>query len=108
MPQKETYIIINARRDTRKSFEGTTKSISKRIYQPVRSTFFKNFAKTVQSTKNRSIRIVFQYKYTIKPKPQQKLKSDMTCEREVRAITAGFGQHSALWVKLKQEQFIFH
>ena len=33
-------------------------SISKRIYRPVRGTFFKNFAKTVQNTKNRSIRIV--------------------------------------------------
>ena len=41
-------------------------------------------------------------------KPQQKLKPDTTCEREARAITAGFGRHSALWVKLKQEQFIFH
>ena len=28
---------------------------------------FNNFAKTVQNTKNRSIRIVFQYKFTIKP-----------------------------------------
>ena len=32
----------------------------------VRGTFFKNFAKTVQNSKNRSIRIVFQYKFTIK------------------------------------------
>ena len=29
--------------------------------------FFKTFAKTVRNTKNRSIRIVFQYKSTIKP-----------------------------------------
>ena len=28
---------------------------------------FKNFAKTVKNTKNRSIRIVFQCKFTIKP-----------------------------------------
>ena len=30
-------------------------------------TFFKNFTKTVQNTKNQSIRIVFQYKFTIRP-----------------------------------------
>ena len=34
---------------------------------PCVARFSKIFAKTVQNTKNRSIRIVFQYKFTIKP-----------------------------------------
>ena len=75
-PKKETLIILNARRETRKRFKGTI--------SPFRSVFnlstrawhvFQIFDNTVQNIKNRSIRIVFQYKFTIKPVIFQPLNS---------------------------------
>ena len=65
-PKKETLIILNAKRETRKRFEELPvhfeANLSTRAWH-----VFQIFAKTVQNIKNRSIGIVFQYKFTIKP-----------------------------------------
>ena len=65
-PKKETLIILNAKPETRKRFEELPvhfeANLSTRAWH-----VFQIFAKTVQNIKNRSIRIVFQYKFTIKP-----------------------------------------
>ena len=58
-PKKWKHIIFDA-----KQLASDLKSIFKRTY---RSTFFRHFKRTVRNTKNRSIRIIFQYKLTIKP-----------------------------------------
>ena len=65
-PKKETRIIPKARRATRKRFEGTTRPFRGEFIDPCVARFSK-ISQTVQNTKNRSIRIVFQYKFTIKP-----------------------------------------
>ena len=46
---------------------------------------FQIFAKTVQNIKNRSIRIVFQYKFTIKPVIFQPLNSQNVLENFVES-----------------------
>ena len=65
-PKKEMLIILNAKRETRKRFEELPvhfeANLSTRAWH-----VFQIFAKTVQNIKNQSIRIVFQYKFTIKP-----------------------------------------
>ena len=58
-PKKQERIIFAASR-----LASDLESNLKRIFW---CTFFRHFARTVRNTKNRSIRIVFRYKFTIKP-----------------------------------------
>ena len=75
---KQKRIIFAARR-----LASDLKSILKRIY---RSTFFKHFARTVRNTKNRSIRIVFEYKFTIKPVNSQGVLGKHTLFKSVCVV----------------------